>query len=135
MPWILLGVSLAIAFLGVARRGTGTNHVIGNGLVVAALIYVGFVVMGGASSIWLAIEMIGVVVYATFAWLGINRSAVWLGIGWALHIAWDVGLHQYGSGSGFTPFWYPPLCIGFDLVVVLGLTLNWKGRVTVERRR
>ncbi len=124
--WIIIGAVLAIVWLMIIRRQTKANRNIGIGLVIAALIYVGFALFGPAPSPWLFIEIIGVVIFAAFAWLGINRAAFWLAAGWAIHIAWDVGLHQIGTGQVFTPAWYPPLCIGFDTAVALGIMFNNK---------
>jgi hypothetical protein len=49
----------------------------------------------------------------------------WLALGWAGHVAWDVGLHG-GPGTDFVPAWYLPFSVGFDLIVggyALGLAL------------
>ena len=121
MRWIVLGAILAVIFILAANRTRCADKTIAAGLLVAAVIYVGFATFGGAGAGWMAIEFLGVAVYGVFAWLGVNRSSVWLAAGWMTHIAWDVGLHQVGSGRIFTPDWYPPLCIGFDVVVAVCL--------------
>ena len=36
--------------------------------------------------------------------------------GWALHVAWDVGLHLV-EVRAFVGTWYPNACITFDLIV------------------
>ena len=44
-------------------------------------------------------------------------SPSWLAFGWALHPAWDAGLHLHGYGASFAPEWYVLACISFDLLV------------------
>ncbi len=119
----LLGGGLGI----VARRGGPRREIriLGAGLVVAALIYVGFAAVGRAEPRWLAIEAGGVIPFAAFAWAGLRRSPLWLAAGWALHVGWDVGLHSAAT-TPFVPPWYPPLCVGLDAIVALWLTTRWR---------
>jgi hypothetical protein len=127
LTWILLGAILGALFVAVASKLRQLRSIVAAGLVVAAAIYVGFAAIAAAGATWLAIESFGVLLYGAFAWLGLKRSAGWLALGWALHVGWDVGLHQLHHGSVFTPSWYPPLCTGFDLAVA--------GLVVVSRSR
>jgi len=115
--WLLLGLFLGVAFLAFARtRGGAERRVLALGLLVAAVIYVGFALIG-AGPAWLLVEMLGVAAYGVLAWLGLRRSPLWLAAGWALHPAWDVGLHLVGAGAAFAPEWYATACISFDLLV------------------
>ena len=83
------------------------------GLVVAALVYVGFALWSQES---IGIDLLGVVLYTAFAWLSIKYGLIWLAIGWALHIGWDVIVHL---DSSHVPEWYPALCFGFDAAIAL----------------
>ena len=116
--WFVLGLVLGGIFIVVARRlgVPGERRLLAVGLVVAALIYVGFAV-AWADAVWMMIELGGVVVFTGLAVLGLKRSALSLAVGWALHPAWDVGLHLVGAGAAFAPAWYTVACISFDLLV------------------
>ena len=83
------------------------------GLIIAALIYVGFAISGDAP---LEKDLLGVVIYSSFALLSIRYGLIWLAIGWALHIGWDVIVHLESS---HVPTWYPALCFGFDVAIAL----------------
>ncbi len=96
-------------------------------LVVAALIYVGFALFNGAPMRWTLIELSGVAGYGLVAWVGAARVPQLVGVGWLLHVLWDVVLHP-GGHPGFVPSWYPPLCLGFDVYV--GVALLARFRVT-----
>ncbi len=116
--WFVLGLVLAALFVVGARRLgiPGERRLLALGLVVAALVYVGFAVVwsGGA---WIAAELGGVVVFGGLAVLGLKRSPMSLAVGWGLHPVWDAGLHLVGDGAAFAPQWYVVFCISFDLLV------------------
>lgn len=116
---LLVGAALSLALVGLARRYPPgrERHVYAVGLVVTALIYVVFGVAGGAGARWLALEILGVLLYGAAAWAGLRGRPWLLAVGWAAHVAWDVLLHLSGAGSEYTPGWYPWLCVSFDLVV------------------
>ena len=114
---IVIGIFLAIGFLLVVKRSDSyakEKQVLAIGLVVVALIYVGFGLFSGSTT-WLLIELLGLPLYAVFSWLGLRKSAWFLAIGWALHVFWDAGLH--GVSTPFVPHWYIGGCLGFDLLV------------------
>ncbi|HET6975133.1 MAG TPA: DUF6010 family protein [Pyrinomonadaceae bacterium] len=114
---LVVGFFLGVGFLALIRRSGSyarEKRSIAIGLVVAALIYVGFGIFSGSLR-WLLIELAGVPIYAVFAWLGVRRSGWFLAAGWALHPLWDAGLHDYSTQ--FVPDWYIAGCIGFDLLV------------------
>lgn len=119
----LLGAGFGLAAR--ARAPTGEVRVLAVGLAVAALIYVGFAAAGAAQGRWVLVESAGLAAFAVLAWLGVRRSPMWVVAGWLLHVAWDVGLHRAGQ-TPFVPSWYPPLCVGFDLVVALWATVRWR---------
>jgi hypothetical protein len=116
VSWLLLGLVLGAALI-VLARATGERRTFAYGLVVAALIYVGFAVFGGAGVRWLALETLGVGLYSALAALGLYRTSWWLAVGWLVHPAWDAGLHLLGGGSEFAPQWYAVACISFDVLV------------------
>lgn len=115
---LLLGLALATVFLLFAHsRVGGERRVLAVGLVAAALIYVALAA-GRAPVIWLGVELLGVAVFAAIALLGLRHSPWWLASGWAVHPAWDLGLHLYlRGGPAFTPRWYTLACLSFDLAV------------------
>ena len=126
---LILGVALSLAFVGLARRYPpgGERRVYAVGLVVAALVYVGFGAAGGAGARRLALEIFGVLLYGAAAWAG-RRGRPWLhALAWAAHVGWDVLLHLSGAGAEYTPHWYPWLCVSFDLVMAGAvLASSWR---------
>jgi hypothetical protein len=85
------------------------------GLVVTALLYVGFALAGDRQQ-WLMTELLGFALFGSLAWLGLRVSPWWLALGWMGHVAWDVGLHL-DQAEPLIGAWYPLFCVGFDLVV------------------
>jgi len=116
--WLALGLVAAAGFIGVAFRcgPEFERRVYAAGLLVAALIYVGFALVWGDAR-WLAIEIAGV--GACFMLVMIARRAGFLlvALGWLLHPAWDLGLHLFGPGAPVVPAWYALACLAFDLLV------------------
>ena len=115
--WLVLGALAGGAFLAFARSRRGAEMLmLSLGLLVAALIYFGFALREG-EPVWLLVEALGVAAYGGLAWLGLQRSSLWLAAGWALHPAWDIGLHLVGAGAALAPEWYATACISFDLLI------------------
>ena len=116
---LLIGLILSLALAGLARtRGReGEKLIYVIGLVAAAVIYLLFGLAGRASTGWLAVESLGIIIYGALAWAGLRWRPSLLALGWAAHVAWDVLLHLNGAGAEYTPDWYPWLCISFDLVI------------------
>lgn len=125
--WILIGIFLASGLIIFARRSGDyrrEKQVYAVGLIVAALIYVGFGLFSGSLG-WIALELIGVAVFSFFALLSIRFSGWFLSAGWALHILWDVVLHD--GSTNFVPDWYRMLCLGFDLLIAFYSALRvWR---------
>jgi hypothetical protein len=114
---LILGVVLALLFIAFARtRGPRREPFIYSvGLIVAALFYVVFS-FAGATTQWLMLELIGLLVFTLIAVLGLRVSLWFLALGWASHVLWDVLLHLIRK-QPFVPDWYPVACISFDLIV------------------
>ncbi|HRW07099.1 MAG TPA: hypothetical protein P5121_18475 [Caldilineaceae bacterium] len=137
--WLLIGILLATFFLWVARsRGLQREPMIlALGLIVAAIIYVGFALVWGNTQ-WVAIEIGGLLLYTVFVLLAQRHNLVWLAVGWAVHPLWDIGLHWLGQGHTVAPEWYIFACLSFDLVVAgyMVTRLNrWKPNASRIYRR
>ena len=126
-PAIITLVGLAAFALCAAlfRRASprGEQKAWAQGLVVAALIYVGFAVAGGGGGRWLLIEVGGLVAFSIAALVGSRRAPWLLAAGWGLHTLWDLALHH---GVDFVPTWYPPVCLVFDLAAAAWIA--WRSR-------
>ncbi|HEX2187315.1 MAG TPA: DUF6010 family protein [Longimicrobiaceae bacterium] len=119
LMWLVAGLLLGALFLSFAGRGSRERelHVLSIGLFVAALLYLGFSLLGGAQSKWILMESAGVLLYGAVAWAGVKHAPRLLALGWALHMVWDAALHLQGAPAQYTPGGYALLCIGFDLLV------------------
>ncbi len=114
---LALGGVLAVGLVLVARRGGAQRErrVFAIGLVVATVVYV----VAAAIELHpaaLLMEGLGVIAFGAVALAGARRWPALLATGWALHVAWDVGLHLVVQ-QPYIGAWYPTLCISFDLVV------------------
>jgi hypothetical protein len=128
----VLGAVFSLAFVGLARKYSQRTErlVYVVGLVITALIYVGFAAVGGASGQWLRFECLGVFLYGAAA-LGGLRSRLWLlAVGWAAHVAWDLLFHLSGAGSEYMPSWYPWFCVSFDLVMASAVLASGRRRAS-----
>jgi hypothetical protein len=116
--WLFLGLVSGLIFIACTRTLSREveRRFLALGLVVAALAYVWFAARGTGAS-WLTVELIGLLIFSAVAVLGVKHSILWLAVGWAAHPLWDASLHLAGAGAAYTPAWYVPTCIGFDLLV------------------
>lgn len=116
--WLLIGILLAGLFLWGARsRGPQREPtILAFGLIVAAIIYIGFALVWGNPQ-WVAIEIAGLLLYTLFVLLAWRHNLIWLALGWAAHPLWDIGLHWLGQGHTVAPEWYIFACLSFDLLV------------------
>ena len=116
--FLILGVVWGGLFLWYARSKGATNErlLLASGLVIAAVIYIGFGLVWG-NVYWVGIESAGVVFYTLFVILAYQHKYWWLAIGWLLHVCWDIGLHLMGPGVHIVPAWYAVACIGFDVLM------------------
>ncbi len=116
--WLLLGVALAIPYVLVGHRLGDRSARLwwAGGLVLIALIYVGFPLRRGAPLPDVAFELCGVLLYGAAAVLGLRGDRAWLALGWTLHPIWDIGLHN-SSETALAPMWYVWACLAFNLLV------------------
>ncbi|WP_415904135.1 DUF6010 family protein [Neptuniibacter sp. QD48_55] len=121
--WLIFGLTGGGLLIKFAKGRTEQEqiNIFGIALVIAALIYIGFAVLYGASTTWLFIETVGVLIYGSSYLLAKHFGLHFLALGWLLHPVWDVGLHLVGAGGHFAPEWYAVMCISFDLVAAVYL--------------
>lgn len=119
-------VGLAIGMVAAAvpivllrgKRSESQQRFWATALLVAALIYVGFAVVGAGRGLLddpphvLGLEGLGVMVYGAFGALGMRHPKA-LAVGWAFHALWDLG-HRHDV---WVPDWYVAACLAFDVVV------------------
>jgi len=125
--YYLKGIALAMAAVGIGNAFFEKKELprIGAiGLVIVALVYVGFVVVWDGGD-WLWTELLGVLIYLLPLLFLKKWGSLVVGIGWLLHIAWDVVLHSDLGVTPFVPRGYPELCIGFDLVLALYFLIDY----------
>ncbi len=64
----------------------------------------------------LAVELVGVAIFVTMAWVGVRGSRWFLAAGWGLHpLVWDAVLHLAGPGAAPTSITIH--CLSLDLLV------------------
>ncbi len=83
-------------------------------LGMVAGVYLGFALVDGRPSIFGA-EYLGLVCFGALAVSGLTLDRpVLLALGYIAHAGWDA-VHPHGLDTRM-PWWYVPMCIGFDLV-------------------
>lgn len=120
IAYFIIGLLLPIPWLFWVNR-LSIRHAmlsIGSGLVIAAIIYIGFALYHEDSA-WLLLEVLGVAFYGLFFWLAMRHSMLWLAMGWGLHPVWDAALHWLGPGAHIVPPWYAIACLSFDITVAI----------------
>ena len=85
-------------------------------LVLMPLVYVArylFASGARAANYWFWVEVLGTIVFASLAVLGVKRSPWFLAIGMVLHgLAWDAWHFRH---STYIPDWYVIACLAVDL--------------------
>jgi hypothetical protein len=122
---LVLGVLLAVIAVAMAKDVKLPLRGFAVGMIVLPLVYMGFALLVGdmAAMGWeflygLPYFIVGVLLYRRgFAGSGLLVVALW-----ALHAAYDVYHHALVDNAG-VPGWYPALCLGFDLVMVVYLAV------------
>lgn len=110
---LLGGVSLVIPALLAEEDALGFLAIL---LAMIGAVYLGFVLQDGRLREF-GIEYVGMVVFAALATVGLLREApVLLAVGYFGHAVWDIGHGPHGIHTRI-PWWYAPLCLGFDGVL------------------
>lgn len=105
--WLVAGALAGAWYIAFASK----SHVgrerkaYANGLLIAAAIYPLFALLPFDAG-WFGIEVLGIVAYGIFVWLGRRVSFYFVAAGWLLHPLWDVGLHLRGPGRHIVPDWW-----------------------------
>jgi hypothetical protein len=123
-PCILASVANAIVapclWLTRKRRFQGISverYLLAAFLAGMPLVYLGryLVSTDVIATVWLWLEILGLLIFVTFAVLGLTRSPWFLVIGIALHgIAWDSWHYE---SSAYIPSWYAFGCAAVDLAL------------------
>lgn len=122
---VALTLGLLIAFIAIAMaKDVGlTPRAFAIGLVALPGIYMFFALMAGDMSA-MALEFAYGLPYFIGGILcfkrGFKGSGLLVVALWAAHAAYDVYHHLLVANAG-VPFWYPALCLGFDIMMVLYL--------------
>jgi hypothetical protein len=140
-PCILATVAAAITvvFLWVARwlgpRALASERLWLSGFLAGMpLVYVSRYLwkVERVQGLWLGIELMGLLLFATLAWLGWKRSPGLLAAGIALHgVAWDC----WHLRSSYVPHWYALGCLLIDLTLGAYVAMRVSGYQEERRHR
>jgi hypothetical protein len=87
-------------------------------LGMIASVYLGYALNDGRLRAFQA-EYVGIVAFTALATIALARhSALLLALGYFAHGLWDLIHHRRGVDTRM-PWWYVPLCLGYDTVVAL----------------
>ena len=115
-----LGVAFAAGLLFLALWGKQNPlRVSAYALIAVAFLYVGFAFRSLDPNSWVAVEMTGVAIFGSLAYMSIIFSPWFLVVGLALHPLWAVVFHYNGSGAVFTPGPFALANAGFDVALAL----------------
>ena len=112
---ILGGVTLIIPSLLARDTAFGLLAIL---LGMIASVYLGYALADGRLRAF-QVEYVGMVVFAALATIALARhSAVLLALGYLGHGLWDLLYHRRNVDTRM-PWWYVPLCLGYDTVVAV----------------
>ena len=136
MIWLPYAVGIVLGILVAAfLRSVGFDRdraVYPTILIVIALYYVLFAVMGGSVAA-LGIELIGLIVFALVAVLGFARNPWWIVAGLSGHGAFD-SVHSRLIANPGVPAWWPAFCGSIDVCLAACLAvLLLQGRLRSRR--
>ncbi len=115
-----LGVAFAAGLLFLALWSKQNPlRVSAYALIAVAFLYVGFAFRSLDPNSWVAVEMTGVAIFGSLAYMSIIFSPWFLVVGLALHPLWAVVFHYNGSGAVFTPGPFALANAGFDVALAL----------------
>lgn len=117
----LIGVALAlVVYLFANRVGLDRDRAFyPTVLVVVALYYDLFAVMGGSNEALLA-ELVGTAVFVVFVVLGFRRNLWFAVAGLAGHGLFDL-VHPHLITNPGVPAWWPAFCLAYDVTAAAGL--------------
>jgi len=125
-----LGVVFAIGVAFLARWAKQNPARIGAyALIVVSFLYVGLAFGSETPNSWVAVEMTGVAIFASAAFVSLMTTPWVVVAGFVGHAAWVFFIHVKGTGQTFTP---PPIAyanIAFDVALALYVSFaNWRAR-------
>lgn len=110
---LLGGVTLVVPILLSREAAFGFLAIL---LGMIGSVYLGFALADGRLGSFRA-EYVGILTFTTLAVVSlVNDLPVLLAAGYLGHAAWD-GIHHPRAITTTMPWWYVPLCIGYDVVV------------------
>jgi len=117
--YVALGVILAGSLLTYFSRFAvvARYRLLAVALTIASLLYVFFAGLTLDPG-WVTVEVVGLLLFLFFIWLGFQYSFWFVVLGWLLHIVWDIGVHPQETAP-YVPQWYAWICVGFDAVVAM----------------
>ncbi len=115
-----LGVAFALGVVALTRwSGQNPIRICAYALIVVSFLYVGLGLRSDNPNGWVAVEMTGVAVFGSAAWLGVLTSPWITVLALALHPFWAIVFHYVGTGSAFTPAPFAIANSGFDIALAL----------------
>jgi hypothetical protein len=124
----LIGVSVGVLTIGVARLIRGERWLYALGLLTLPSLYANFALQAGEPAVGVKEMIYGIpfiVAGLVFAFVSVRQSAVVVGAFWILHALWDLTHSQFFTNAG-VPGWYPVFCFSVDIVV--GVYVLWLSR-------
>jgi hypothetical protein len=93
-------------------------------LGMIASVYLGYALADGRLRAF-QVEYVGIVAFTALATIALARhSAVLLALGYLTHGLWDLLHHRRGVEVRM-PWWYVPLCLGYDTVVAIYVLIRF----------
>ena len=116
---IFTGIALAVSLLYATKQLNQKSKLAISvlALLIAVAVYVLLALLTG-NPVFIAIEMVGLMLFLFLIWLGSYYSLWFIALGWLLHVLWDLGL-QPAQTAPYIPQWYALLCVGFDIVMAI----------------
>ena len=118
---VLGAITLMVPALLSRQAGFGFLAIL---LGAIAAVYLGFALQDGRRSAFRT-EYIGMALFLTLATAALARDSAWLlAAGYLGHGLWDAIHHRRAIDTAM-PWWYVPLCLGYDSVVAAYILLRY----------